>query len=129
MLNRRAFSTARQGQRSVNRLSLGVRGELELTRGTYPCVVDDISRTGARISLEPPPPRGAPAVLRVAGNSVFATVIWTRPDRCALRFDRPVPPEEMQRFLWISQNPEQYERDRLSVAARAWTSGQDAHNN
>jgi len=40
-----------------------------------------------------------------------------------------VPPEEMQRFLWISQNPEQYERDRLSVAARAWTSGQDAHNN
>jgi len=34
----------------------------------------------------------------------------------------------MHRFLSISQNPEQYERDRMSVAARAWSSGQDAHN-
>jgi hypothetical protein len=128
MLNRGAFGTARQGQRSFNRLSLGVRGELELTRGTLACIVEDISRSGARISLQPPPPRGAPAVLRVAGNVVFSTVTWTRADRCGLRFDQPVPLDEMQRFLWISQNPEQYERDRMSVAARAWSSGQDAHN-
>jgi hypothetical protein len=125
MLNRGTFSTARQGHRSFNRLSLGVRGELQLTRGTQTCTVDDISSTGARISMAPPPPRGAPAVLRVAGNLVFGTVVWARPDRCGLRFDQPLPLKEMQRFLWISQNPEQYECARMSVAAREWTEGQD----
>jgi len=128
MLNRGAFSAARKGHRSLNRLSLGVPGELELTRGTQTCTVQDICSTGAQISMAPPPPRGAPAVLRVVGNAVFATVTWTRADRCGLRFDQPLPLKEMHRFLWISQNPEQYERDRMSVAVRAWSSGQDAHN-
>lgn len=128
MLNRGVIGAGKQGHRSFNRLALGVRGELELTRGTLRCTVEDISSIGARLMIESPPPRGAAGVLHVAERAVFATVTWARPERCGLRFDHALPLEEMQRFLWIAQNREQYERERLSSAAREWSSGQDAHN-
>lgn len=123
MLAKRPLNSARQGHRSGNRLQLDLSGQLELTSGTIACVVENLSRTGARLALASPPPRGSPVILHVAERRMFALLTWTRGDQCALRFDDPVGLEDMQRFLWISQNREQYERDRASTAAREWTAG------
>ena len=112
-----------QGHRSGNRLSLGLAGQLELTSGTIGCVVENLSRTGARVALASPPPRGSPVILQVAERRLFALLTWTRPGECAVHFDDPVGLEDMQRFLWISQNREQYELERESSAAKDWSAG------
>lgn len=123
MFTRGTLGGGRQGNRQCNRLRLGVSGQLELTRGTLACTVEDISRTGARVSLERPPEKGSAAILHVAERSMFAAVVWCRSNLCALRFTDPVTLEEMQRLLWITENRDQYERERESIAAREWSTG------
>ena len=123
MLAKRPLTSGTQGHRSGNRLPLAVSGQLELTSGTIGCVVENLSRTGARLALGSPPSRGSPVILHVAERRLFALLTWTRGGQCAVRFDDPVGLEDMQRFLWISHNREQYERERASSAARDWSTG------
>lgn len=126
MMTRGTFGGGVTGKRSGNRLRLGLAGRLELTRGTLDCTVENVSLSGARITIAAPLERGCPARLHIAERVLFASVVWTHGRICALRFDRRVPAAEMQRFLWIADNREQYERERHSTAAREWSTGLQA---
>ena len=123
MLGQRPLNSGKQGNRSGNRLKLALAGQLELTTGTIGCTVENVSRTGARLVIASPPSRGCPVILHVAERRMFAIVTWTRSGQCALRFDDPVSLEDMQRLLWITENREQYERERQSSAAKEWSVG------
>ena len=126
MLNRSAIKPVAQGQRTYNRLRLVMPGELELTGGTQGCFIDNVSSSGARIRVAQPLQRGCPAVLHLAERRAFATVVWVHGNQCGLRFDKNLPLEEMQRLLWITQNREQYDRERQLQAAKEWSVGQQA---
>ena len=45
---------AAPGQRSLNRLRLGAPAQLQLTHETRTCLLDDISRSGARLRVTQP---------------------------------------------------------------------------
>ena len=101
-------------------------GELELTGGTQGCFVDNVSSSGARIRVPARLQRGCPAVLHLAERRAFVTIVWAHGIQCGLRFDTPVPLEEMQRLLWITQNREQYDLERQLQAAKDWSGGDQA---
>jgi PilZ domain-containing protein len=50
----------------------------------------DLSQTGARVSVESPPPVGESAVLKWATDKVMCRVIWIDRDMCGVAFDRPI---------------------------------------
>lgn len=112
-----------QGNRSVNRLRLGVAATLGLPSGTQPCLIDDISRSGAHLRIQRPLDRGTGAELSFHELRVFGVVVWSLAGECGLRFDRPLDLEDMQGMLWITENRELYERICREGHAQDWADG------
>ncbi len=105
-----AKSSLQQGQRSFNRLRLGLPASLILTHERSACTLENISSTGACIRVESPIAKGSTAVLCFHLLRLYAVVMWSRGELCGLRFESPVEREDMQGFLWIVQNREEYDR-------------------
>jgi PilZ domain len=100
----------KHGARFFNRLRLGASASLVLTHETRPCLIDDISRTGARLRIAHPPMIRQSLVLAFHELRVFATVMWLDEGECGLLFDQPLDLEDMQGMLWITENRAVYER-------------------
>jgi hypothetical protein len=91
---RQAFAPA--GRRQVARLRLALPGTLVLVSGQAPCRIDDISQTGASLTIGGmAPPIGVSAMLKVDAIEAFGTVVWRRGPRFGLRFDRPLAKPEV----------------------------------
>ena len=105
-----ARSAVQQGQRSLNRLRLGLSASLILTHERRACTIENVSSSGACLRVEQPVAKGKTAVLCFHLLRIYAVVIWSRDTLCGLRFETPLNLEDMQGFLWITQNREEYER-------------------
>jgi hypothetical protein len=118
----RLFGNAigKQGQRSFNRLRLGVPAVLVLAHGRINCLIDDISANGAKVRSETPISLGQSAELVFDRHRAFCSVTWSRGGQCGLRFIDPLGPDDMKRLLWITENREQWEAQRETLGARAW---------
>jgi hypothetical protein len=112
-----------QGQRSANRLRLGVSASLELTSGARPCLIDDISSTGAHLRIEQALAAGSTAILHFHDLHLYTSVVWCKQGECGIRFEKPLPLEDMQGMLWITQNRELYDRMCQESHAEQWTQG------
>lgn len=112
-----------QGHRRFNRLRLGVPAALMLTHETRPCLIDDISSTGAHLRIERPLAKGLTLVLSFHELKLFSTVMWLGGGECGLRFDQPLELEDMQGMLWIKENRAMYERICETGAAMDWADG------
>jgi hypothetical protein len=112
-----------QGNRYGNRLRLGAQGMLILTHETRPCLIDDVSARGARVRVLQPLAKGLTMILAFHELRIYCTVAWSRKDECGLRFESEMPKEDMQGFLWIVQNREQYDRICLESRAADWFAG------
>lgn len=123
MLSRRTASPPQQGQRTANRLRLGVSATLELSSGPRRCLIDDISATGAHLRAHGLLPKGATAVLHFHELHLYATLVWSRDGECGLRFEKQLPAEDMQGMLWITQHRELYERLCSDSRALDWSQG------
>jgi hypothetical protein len=65
-------------------------GVLQTARGPVPCMVTDLSRGGARLSIATVLPVGQAVTLIVTGIGTFrGTVVWTDPGRAGLQFAAP----------------------------------------
>lgn len=113
----------KQGHRLFNRLRLGVPASLVLTHECRPCLIDDISCTGARLRIQRPLGQGQTLVLSFHELKLFAAVIWLRGGECGLRFDQPLDLEDMQGMLWIKENRALYERICETGHASDWAEG------
>ena len=122
-VNPKASLTPQQGNRARNRLRLGASASLVLTHETRPCLIEDVSSSGARVRMNHPPARGHTAMLSFHELRLYCTVAWVLDDRCGLRFEKELPLEDMQGLLWITQNRGQYERICNQSRALDWSSG------
>lgn len=102
--------TLQQGHRTFNRVRLGVPAALILTHERQPCVLENVSATGACIRCAQPVAKGATAVLSFHQLRIYASVTWSREGLCGLRFEKQLDMEDMQGFFWITQNRAEYER-------------------
>lgn len=91
-------------------MRLGLPASLILTHERCGCTLENVSSTGACIRVEQPLAKGATAILCFHLLRIYAVVMWSRGDLCGLRFEQAVEPDDMQGFLWIVQNREEYQR-------------------
>jgi hypothetical protein len=109
-MTRNTALNRQQGNRHGNRLRLGLPASLGLTHETRKCLLDDISASGARLRIDKP-------------LTVYGAIAWEKNGQCGLRFDSPLPREDMEGFLWITQHPEVYERICRESGALDWSLG------
>lgn len=84
------------GRRKTSRLRLGLPATVILISGQMRCRVDDLSQTGARITVAGDVPRvGADAVLIIEGMEAFGTVRWAHDRRFGLEFDEALPLQQV----------------------------------
>lgn len=115
---------ARQpGQRAANRLRLGVSAGLVLTHRTHRCLIDDVSATGVRVRVEDRITPGRTAMLCFHRLRLYGTIMWCRGGECGIRFDRRLPREDMEGFLWIVRHPKSYARLCRESGANDWSMG------
>lgn len=112
-----------QGGRNCNRLRLDVTAALVLTHETRTCLLINISASGARVRLQQPLALGSTAFFTFHELRIFCTVVWSKGVECGLRFDRPIEREDMQGFLWITQNRAKYEQICQQSRAADWSAG------
>ena len=118
-----AKSAVQLGQRTMNRLKLGLPASLILTYERRACTLENVSSTGACVRVGQPVAKGNTAVLCFHLLRIYAVIKWSRNSLCGLRFEPPLDLEEMQGFLWITQNREEYERICLEELAEDMATG------
>lgn len=80
-------------RRAFQRVQIDCDAQL-VTPGSYRAVrLRDLSRSGARLEMENPPPEGTTALLRWFSHESLCTVVWTSPIACGVSFVRPIAEE------------------------------------
>ncbi len=116
-------STARQGGRNCNRLRLEVTAALVLTHETRSCLLVNVASSGARVKMNKPLSKGSTAIFTFHELKLWCTVVWSSGQECGLRFEREIEQEDMEGFLWITQNRARYERLCQESRAADWSAG------
>jgi hypothetical protein len=118
------------GRRRSGRARLEIPARLVLLEGYYSCTVDNLSRSGARITCERELRRGDQGILKRDGLDQFFVVQWVRGERCGLRFDDNWVTEEAIRELRMLSDVQGEEGDAaLREAGRNWARGDNAFSN
>ena len=105
-----ARSIVQKGQRTFNRLRLGLPASMMLTHERGPCTLENVSSTGACVRYDKNLPKGSTAILCFHLLRIYSVVMWSRDGLIGLRFESPLELEDMQGFLWIVENREEYDR-------------------
>jgi hypothetical protein len=105
------------------RLRLAMPATLLLLTGTYRATLLDLSRSGARIALDPPVKIGSEAVMQVPGLEAFGTVIWQDDGYAGLRFDRMVSEERMLALRNFADTCGERSDTLMRQSVHEWVSG------
>lgn len=105
-------------------MRLGLPGRVILITGHEPCQLENLSRTGARISLAHDAPAvGDSAVLMIEGIEAFGEVVWRRGTAFGLLFEEPVAEADVVRLRAIHDHFESLELESRRRRAREFVSG------
>lgn len=111
------------GRRASPRLRLHVPAELVLVDGRLRCLLDDISRTGAQLSLPRAVPCHADAVLTCGRIECFGEIVWTGDNHCGIQFDQPLTQAMVIAMRSIGDDLAEAELAERRRAAYEWVAG------
>ncbi|MEM6585750.1 MAG: PilZ domain-containing protein [Pseudomonadota bacterium] len=111
------------GRRAAPRLRLSLEAKLVTLTETRRCVVLDVSRTGAQISLAKPLAIGEAGFLRFAQREVFGGVVRESAGRNALEFDEQLSDAEVLDIRRYAESYEADQRKALMQEVREWVMG------
>lgn len=97
-------------------MRLRIPATIILLSGKYPCRLDDLSQTGARLTIDSAPLPGASGVLVVNGIEAFGEVVWNSMGRAGMAFDEPMPLDQViavRHFADSFAEHEQLARERM----------------
>ena len=84
------------GRRTVPRTHVPIVATISSSAGEQRAVLIDISRTGARLGGKNLPLAGEQLTLEAGGVHAHGDVVWQDDERCAVQFDTPIAPIEVQ---------------------------------
>lgn len=117
------------GRRTAARLRLAIPARFVSIYATQPCILLDISRTGARLALATPLAEGMSGLIAIARCEAFGTIVRTEhgPDGGvnAMVFDEPIGKAQVLDLRHFAENFDQRERSALRDQARRWVTGHD----
>ncbi|KPP88589.1 PilZ domain-containing protein [Erythrobacter sp. HL-111] len=111
------------GRRAAPRLRVSLPAQLISIEGNQPCVLMNLSRTGAQVALIDAVRRGEGAVLRCASLEVFGEVIRSEFGLNALRFEEALSDDQVLAIRHYYETFEDRERRALIDTARKWVTG------
>jgi hypothetical protein len=112
------------GRRQAARLRLALPGTVVLVTEHAQCQLDDISQTGASLTIDAAaPPLGRSAMLIVNAVEAFGTVVWRRGPRFGLRFDDPLPKTDVIALRAAHDHFESLDQQRRRRQAQAFVTG------
>ena len=80
------------GRRTKARVRLCIPAQVLLIQGLEKCMLDDLSQSGARVTMAAKlPPPGAGVILRAKGLEVFGNVVWSQGARFGILFEGRLP--------------------------------------
>lgn len=117
-------SHANGRKRTQGRLAVRLVARLASKVRTHSAILENISKSGAKLSIDSPPQVGSEVILQWHGNELFGEVSWTSPTQCGLVFAATVPPALLEGALALDEAA--HVPDELDVggaSARAWFDG------
>ncbi|MEO0590225.1 MAG: PilZ domain-containing protein [Pseudomonadota bacterium] len=111
------------GRRAAPRLRLSIPARLVTISETRRCVLLDVSRNGAQISLPKPLGVGEAGFLRFANTEVFVSVIRDGTGLNGVEFDVPLTDKDVLAIRHYAEVYQSDERNALREEARAWVMG------
>lgn len=116
------------GRRGSARLRLAVPARFVSVYSTQPCVVLDISRTGARVALPGPLPPNHSGYIEIGRFEVFGSIVRIEPGPDgginAMAFDEPISKALVLEIRKFAEDFELRERELLRDQVRRWVSGE-----
>lgn len=111
-------------QRTQGRLAVRLVARLASRVKTHSGILENISKSGAKLAIDKPPQVGSEVILNWHGNELFGRVSWASATHCGLEFDTVVPPALLEATLSLDEAarvPD--ELDVTGVAAKDWFDG------
>lgn len=94
-----------------------------LTTGSRECLLNDISASGARITLTELPHCAGSAFLRFWDFEVFCAVQWVHANQCGLLFADRLPRDVLFRLRDFADNYVEIDRAARSQRTQDWVMG------
>jgi hypothetical protein len=91
-------------RRCEARLRVRLAARLVALSGIQTVQLNDLSRNGAGITLAEPLKVGKTVLLQWRSLDHFATVVWTKDDRCGVQFEEPIPVEILLEARRLTDN-------------------------
>lgn len=119
-----ASPLAPAGRRQAARVRLALPGKVILITGQEPCLLDDLSQTGACVTVGGmAPPAGDDVVLMVQGVEAFGSVVWRRDTRFGVLFEEPLAKDDVVRLRAIHDHFQMLELEQNRLRARDFVQG------
>lgn len=112
------------GRRSAPRLRLSLPARLITIDGNQPCILLNLSRSGAQVALFEALRTGESAVLRCASIDVFGDIVRCEIGLNALRFETELRDENVLAIRRYADSYAENERRSLVETARNWVTGE-----
>ncbi len=91
-------NSAPRGRRAVPRAEAPLAVELSLDGTTHAATLEEISRTGAKLSGVRSIKAGQELQFRAGNVQAIGEVVWAEGDRCGIAFDIPIGSNEVSRL-------------------------------
>lgn len=112
------------GRRAMPRVRLYIPAQVLLLQGLEKCLLDDLSQSGARVTMAGRVPMpGAGVVLKAKGLDVFGTVVWSQGARFGIAFEEPLPLHDVVNVRHFADGFQQYETAQHRRNARNFVQG------
>jgi len=112
------------GRRQAARVRLALPGKIILVTGHQPCQLDDLSQSGACVTVAgTPPPVGDDLVLLVNGVEAFGTVVWRRDSSFGLSFEQQMAIDDVVRLRAFHDHYQMLEQQERRRNARDFVQG------
>lgn len=116
------------GRRAAPRLRLAIPARFVSIYSAQPCVLLDISRTGARMALAQPLSIGKSGYVEIAGMEIFGDVVRREAGSHggvnAVAFDRAITKAQVLDIRHFAEHFHQRENQALRDQVRRWVAGE-----
>lgn len=111
------------GRRACSRVRLFLPAGIESLLGLQPVELNNLSRTGAMITVTDPLRAGSDVVITCGSIDAVCKVVWTHGNCCGVEFENPVTHEQVLSARQQSDEHPNRQKEARLAAARAWADG------
>ena len=116
-------TSTRGRKRTQGRLEIRLHATIRTLSGSHSVVLENISKKGAKLSVQAGLKKGSQVVLQWHGYEAFGTVSWSSSTHCGVILSSKVAESVLRSTLDLNETSYVPKEDTARLAARAWADG------